>query len=124
MSFLASVTGVNEVLRNATGLLQELKRPRLTKQEFSAILREQLRQTAVPGANEARMLQQINVLSRQFIETRDADANGRLNLPESGLKPELFKQLDSNDDGELNLAEIRRPYLEAWQGQRSMPQGL
>jgi hypothetical protein len=123
MSFLASLTGVNEVVRNATGLLQELKRPRLSKQEFSTILREELRQTATPDNGEARILQQINALSQRFIETRDADANGRLSLLESGLKPELFAQLDTDGDGELSLTEIRRPYIEAWQTQRNAMQG-
>ena len=123
MSFLASLTGVNEVVRNATGLLQELKRPRISKQEFAAILREELRQSATPDNGEARMLQKINALSQRFVETRDADANGRLSLLESGLSPELFAQLDSDGDGELSLKEVRRPYIEAWQTQRNAMQG-
>lgn len=123
MSFLASLTGVNEVVRNATGLLQELKRPRISKQEFAAILREELRQATTPNNGEARMLQKINALSQRFVETRDADANGRLSLLESGLSPELFAQLDSDGDGELSLKEVRRPYIEAWQTQRNAMQG-
>ncbi len=121
MSFLGGISGVNALLRSATGFVRELKRPRLSNEDFANILRSQVRQTNTrPGAAAGvdRLGDQAARLGGQFVQVRDVDGNGTLSEAESGLRGQLFAQLDANRDGELSALEMRAPFMEMLDARR------
>ena len=121
MSILGGIGGVGALLRGATSLVREMKRPRMGNEDFSMVLRNQMQQAyAAPGATTGidRLSDQVTRLSGQFVQVRDVDGNGTLSEAESGLRAELFEELDVNRDGELSSLEMRAPFVEMLEAQR------
>ncbi|MBP8128046.1 MAG: hypothetical protein KA184_00585 [Candidatus Hydrogenedentes bacterium] len=113
MNILQSLNGAAAVLRGATGLVRELRRPKAADAAFAALLQAQLQRNDPAAAQ--RSAEAITKQSERFISLRDADRDGRLTLEESGLTQEAFAKLDIDGDGALTAAEVAKPALNALQ---------
>lgn len=110
MNILGHLNSLNGVLQGATGLVRELKQPRLSSEDFASILKKQLEQAPAQRLNA---MEQVAVAkSERFVERMDFDGDQKLSLEESGLKAELFQKLDANQDGYLTAEELRNPAME------------
>ena len=109
MNMLSQLSGIDSVLKSATGLLHEFKRPKLSGEHFAQVLEKQME-----NAPEQRILAQRELLvakSDRMVERMDFDGNGKLSLEESGMRSELFKQLNQDQDGHLSAEELRAPMM-------------
>ncbi len=111
MSFLGELGSINAVLKSATGLVREFKRPRVKSEDFARLLEAQVQQAAsakgAPGASRPETVgETASRLTGQFMQLRDADRNGTLDLAESGLDAAAFAGVDLDGDGQLNRAEL------------------
>ncbi len=105
LDFLA-ISAVGKAFQGAADFVRELKRPRVSRQDFSAILRHEMQQRraeAKDGAETSR----ASSLAETFIKQRDADGNRRISLAESGLDLKTFEAADLNGDGELSPQELQ-----------------
>ena len=115
MSFLAGIGAVNALIRGASGLVREVKRPRMSNEEFANILRQKVDQAKITYGDSNRLQALSNEVTRmtaQFIAARDLDGNHSLNIQESGLNAHHFHQLDTDNDGELTHLELRAPFVQ------------
>lgn len=115
MSLLAGIGAVNAVFRGATGLLNELKRPKTTANtSFSPTLQQELqRAMAGSGGSAANAAGRMEQAARKFLDVRDVDGNGALSLEESGLDAKTFARYDADGNGALSLQEIQQQYTAA-----------
>lgn len=116
MGFLGEIGALNGVLKSATGLVRELKRPRLSNESFEKLLHEQMKLAAeveTKRVDGTATLSQAQDWSANFRAKFDADGDGLLTEAESGLAPDVFKQLDSDGDGKLSDAELQAAALKA-----------
>jgi Ca2+-binding EF-hand superfamily protein len=112
MGAFGSIGAVNGLLRNAVGLVHELKQPRISNKDFADILRTSLAAKATEKADEAK----ASKLGEKLLQTRDADRNGKLSIEESGFDKQTFARFDTDGDGQLSLGEIRPAMLSGLQG--------
>ena len=102
---LGQLTAVNSVLKNAAGLVRELKKPRVSNEDFAALLQQQI-QSQVGDTSKSSSGED---LSQRLISLRDLNNDGVLTQEESGLSASLFERLDSDADGLLSLEELQQP---------------
>ena len=115
MSLLTGIGAVNALLRGATGLVREIKRPRLSNEDFANILQQKIDQpqtTHGPSSRLQILSDEVTRMTNQLIATRDIDGSHTLNSQESGLSEQCFQQLDANRDGELSHSELRAPFVQ------------
>ncbi len=109
MSLIQGLGAANSLLQNATGLVRELKRPRIKQETFKQIIMDQLQANRQEN-NKTSQMERIDkkalVLSERFIQLRDTQGNGKLTLEESGMDRELFQKVDINADGTLSRDEV------------------
>ncbi|MBI1319549.1 MAG: hypothetical protein GC168_11470 [Candidatus Hydrogenedens sp.] len=118
MSLLGSASGISGLLNSATGLVNALKQPRVSNQDFAALLQSRVaeaKQERTPEAQRARLEQSVTELSAKYVGLRDADGDGLLKLEESGLDPKVFAAADADKDGRLSAQEIKQYTLNALQ---------
>ena len=111
MSLLGSASGIAGLLNSATGLVSALKQPRVSNQDFAAMLQSRIadaKQAQTPEAQRARLEQSVTELTAKYVGLRDADGDGLLKLDESGLDPRLFAAADADGDSRLSAAEIKQ----------------
>lgn len=108
MNLLAGASALGGVFKGATSLVQALKTPKLTGDQFAEILNRQIEMHR-GGAGASTMLSQsrANALSDKFLALRDADGDLRLRVEESGLDPVKFAAMDADRDGYLTAQELR-----------------
>ncbi|MFM1919393.1 MAG: hypothetical protein RLZZ303_1027 [Candidatus Hydrogenedentota bacterium] len=108
MNLLAGASALGGVFKGATSLVQALKTPKLTGEQFAEILNRQIEMHR-GGASASTMLSQstANALSDKFLALRDADGDLRLRVEESGLDPVKFVAMDADRDGYLTVQELR-----------------
>jgi uncharacterized protein (DUF2141 family) len=108
MDILSGIGAANALLRGATGLIREIKRPRIGKEDFSAILQSQLQQ----AKSSKPAFINPEQLAPKFMAQHDLNGDGRLTMGESGFSQEAFSLLDQNADGKLSLEELGKPLSE------------
>jgi hypothetical protein len=115
MSLLTGIGAVNALLRGATGLVKEIKRPRLSNDDFANILKQKIDQpqwTQGPSSRLQIISDEVTRMTDQLIATRDIDGSRTLNMQESGLSEQSFQGLDANRDGELSHSELRASFVQ------------
>lgn len=113
-----AISAVGKALQSASNLVRELKRPRVSRQDFSAILRHEMQQQRV-GTQHSAELKQASDITETFMKQRDADGNGRISLAESGWDAKAFEAADLNGDGELSPQELETYLLKQIQTNRA-----
>lgn len=111
MSFIAELGSINSLLGGAAALVRELKRPRMTQQDFSTLLQAQLQQANNPVALQARQARAAADFTMKHINLHDVNGDGRLSAAESGFQMPLFDALDTNRDGALDAQELYQAAL-------------
>ena len=117
LDFLA-ISAVGKTLQSASNLVRELKRPRISRQDFSAILRHEMQQQRAETKHSAE-LKQASGMAETFMKQRDADGNGRISPAESGMDAKTFEAADLNGDGELSPEELQAYLLKQIQTARA-----
>lgn len=118
MGLLGEVSALNGVIKGATGLVRELKRPTLSNAQFENLLHEQLKMSANTNSKTTEGPDAATRAARWSATYRgkmDADGDGLLSLEESRLAPEVFLKMDVNRDGKLGAAELQAAALRAQQ---------
>lgn len=111
--FLSEIGAIGGVVRGTTELLRELKKPKLSGDQFAEMLKLQMAQKNSPeaaAAQKQQQMKQVDALSTRFIELRDADGDGLLSKDESGMAADEFEKLDINDDDQISKLEVARGY--------------
>jgi hypothetical protein len=114
MGFLGEISALGGVLKSATGLVRELKRPRLSDESFEELLRDQMKLQAEVNKSQASgagMVTRAEQWSTAYRARMDADGDGLLSEGESGLSQDVFRSLDSDGDGKLSGAELQAAAL-------------
>ena len=122
MSLLTGIGAVNALLRGASGLIREIKRPRLTNDDFANILNQRIEQAKTAHGDSQRLQvlsAEVTRMTEQFIAVRDVDGNHALNIQESGLNAKNFGQLDTDHNGQLTQLELRAPFVQFLDAQNS-----
>lgn len=113
MAFFGELGSINAVLKSATGLISEIKRPRLKSDDFARLLEAQVQQanptksSADSASRPETVVEKATRLSSQYMQLHDADRSGTLSMAESGLDEAAFSQIDIDGDGALNSAELQ-----------------
>jgi len=108
MNPLMGIGMANGLLKGASELVQELKRPKAHETAFADLLKQQMNQSK-PTQNDMRIQQ----LSEQFMKLHDVNGDGVVSANESGLPSEVFKLFDRNRDGQLGLEELKQTGIES-----------
>jgi hypothetical protein len=111
MSFIAELGSINSLLGGAAALVRELKRPRMTQQDFSALLQAQLQQAGNPALAQMRQARAAADFTMKHINLHDVTGDGRLSVMESGFDAPLFEAMDINRDGLLDAQEVYQAAL-------------
>lgn len=115
MEFLA-ILAANKVLQGAAGLVNALKRPRVTKQEFSDMLRQEVQRSVSAeksSKNANAFIKRATALSASYVAGRDKNRDGLLSLAETDMTGAQFAALDGNGDGQLSAEELRPFFVAA-----------
>ncbi len=123
MDILGNVGAVNALMRGAAGLVRELKKPSVSKEEFTEILRQEVQKNNSPNKKTAMLDFRIGKMKEWggvFVANRDFDGSGALNVHESGLTQQVFDGLDLDGNGELTAEEVSRPYVKYLEQQRAL----
>ena len=104
LSGITQVGAVIETVRDVIGML---------KPSSKAAARRPAGVSRPPSSGKAgtRFLDELNKASLQFIQIRDTNGNGSLDIDELGLGARLFHQWDLNGDDALTVAELHQAYL-------------
>ena len=116
MSILMNLGALSGVMNGAASVIRELKRPRVSGDDFAKILEAQLTQARSGEAAKAqreRRVAWVNQTTQRFVTVRDANGDSMLSRDESGLDQNVFAQFDVDKDGKLTLDELRKPMLSA-----------
>jgi len=106
MALWPGVQAVAHALYGASALVRSLRKG---PQDSSF---EKLLASELAHAVDQRSRVNASAFVRAFVESKDADHDGRISLVESGLRPEAFRALDRNGDGMLQSEEVRYGYEE------------
>ena len=110
-----TLTAIGAGLGGVAKFVRAVKAPRVSKQEFEGILRQELRHKLSPGGvaqDEAAKTQRAEAFSERFIALRDVDGDAALDLNESGLDRKRFEGIDLDRNGKVTGAELQRAYLD------------
>lgn len=107
MSILSGITQVGAIVEAARGIIEVL-RPRAKAATSQVANSPGSGSSATTGKS---FLEELNKASLHFIQLRDRNGNGSLDVTELGLGALQFRHWDSNGDGELTAAELNQAYL-------------
>ncbi len=108
MNILGQIGAVGSVLRGASALVRELKRPKMSTETFDRFLLQQMETSKKTGKVQAA--QEAQRMSERFLQTFDVNGDGGLSLEESGMAAVQFSRLDQDQDGLLSARELQAMY--------------
>jgi len=108
MDILSGIGGVNALLNSATALVRHIKSPRISRQDFAALLREEMHHAHQRTPPEAARNEAIQRATTQFMSLHDTDGDGLLSLEESGWDQKLFEEIDTDASGRVSMDELRQ----------------
>ncbi len=111
MGLLTSIGAVDAVLRGATGLVHELRKPK--QSSFQPVLQQQIQESTNgldKNATPAQIEQRAMELGARYMRARDANGDGVLSAAESGMNAQAFSRYDADKDGRLSMDELRPPF--------------
>ena len=107
MSILSGITQVGAIVEAARDIIEVL-RPRAKAGTSQVANHSGGGSSATTGKC---FLDELNKASLHFIQLRDRDGNGSLDVAELGLGALQFRHWDSNGGGALTVAELNQAYL-------------